>query len=398
MFLEPRRGIDGLVSMAVKSCNLEHADPLDANDFHSIFTDQQGEKPTPVVAAVWLSDKRYATIDTRPHNLARVIEDAKTGSVEPYHFADSYKGPFSSAGRDILHAVGEATPKTRGTISLCHFPKHGMDIVKRAKAGVAYDTLTSWVRQVHERDAERSKKFQQRIVAHRKVTGWEMDKMKAKWLRVDVELDGIEPTITRSIIVSPLITIHRLHHQVLAPVFGRQGNIHCYAFRQCHKFSFPGQGTERSESSWKDQVARHLELVHANWIGPKASSALDGFFQPFYIGGEMADDQKIMLGDHFFQGDHDDTEEIHIRYIHDFGDWWSHTLTVTMYYGAVPPDASAVAHVLSGCGTCPPEDCGGITENIKKIQQLTGVVLVKDDFDEVEPDDKILVHPLKEMW
>jgi Plasmid pRiA4b ORF-3-like protein len=76
---------------------------------------------------------------------------------------------------------------------------------------------------------------------------------------------------------------------------------------------------------------------------------------------------------------------------------WAHTLTVTSYTGAVPSGAS-VAHILSGCGTCPPEDCGGISEYINKIRQLTGVMHVKDDCDEVEPDGKIMMHPLKEMW
>jgi hypothetical protein len=57
----------------------------------------------------------------------------------------------------------------------------------------------------------------------------------------------------------------------------------------------------------------------------------------------MADDQKIMLGDLFYRRQDDDdavTDKMYLRYIHDFGDWWSHSLTVTKYTGVVPPDAS----------------------------------------------------------
>jgi Plasmid pRiA4b ORF-3-like protein len=295
-----------------------------------------------------------------------------------------------------MHAVGRTVPKAQQSLTLLHAAKRDC---RSAAAREGHDIFANWVRRVHERDAERSKCFLQSIVAHRKATGWETDNTKTKWLRLDVELDGIEPAIRRSIIVSPLISIHRLHHQVLAPTLGRRSNAHCYAFRQCHNFSFPEQGCAESSS---DQVARHLELVHANWIGPKVSSALDGFFQPFYIGGEMADDQKIMLGDLFYHQDHDDTKEMYIRYIHDFGDWWSHTLTVTKYSDDFPPDAS-VAHILSGYGACPPDDCGGMVAYVKRISQLSGGLdmnVDRDDHDaeRVPREDGKFVYPLKEMW
>jgi Plasmid pRiA4b ORF-3-like protein/Ankyrin repeats (3 copies)/Kelch motif len=380
VYLEPERGVAGVVTMAIKSSNLRHADPFDPNDFHSIFMNQQGQKPTPEIAAAWRTYKRYSTLDTRPHNLQRIYENEPSDSSDGAMMCDSYKGPISAEGRAILHGVGLVAPKAQRSISVFYTAKS--DIRKEA-VREGHDIFANWVQRVHERDAERSKRFLQNIVAQRKSSGWETDEKKATWLRVDVAVDGIEPSITRSIIVSPLIPIHRLHHQVLAPAFGRQSNCHCYAFRQCQKFYSLESGSD--------------------WIGPKVSSALDGFFQPFYIGGEMADDQKIMFGDLFFRGqDDNDTQTMYMRYIHDFGDWWSHSLTVTKYTGAVPPDAS-VAHVLSGYGICPPDDSGGILDYTQKMQQLTGELEMKVDKDDPDKerlvlDDGALANPLKEMW
>ena len=44
-------------------------------------------------------------------------------------------------------------------------------------------------------------------------------------------------------------------------------------------------------------------------------------------------------------------------YVYDFGDWWSHKITVEKIMG--PDGLAPRIECLGGKGACPPEDCGG---------------------------------------
>jgi|AntRauTorckE5430_2_1112549.scaffolds.fasta_scaffold02821_2 hypothetical protein len=91
-------------------------------------------------------------------------------------------------------------------------------------------------------------------------------------------------------------------------------------------------------------------------------------FQPFYVGGALCNDKKISLGDLF---KYNEDSRMHLQFVHDFGDWWSHTIRVSEFKGKLPDNAS-VAHLLSGHGACPPDDTGGILDYDKIMKQLTG--------------------------
>lgn len=60
----------------------------------------------------------------------------------------------------------------------------------------------------------------------------------------------------------------------------------------------------------------------------------------------------------------------------DFGDWWSHTINVSKYDESVPA-GTTIAHLISGSGACPPEDCGGVINYMQVVGQLSGK-LVKE--------------------
>lgn len=87
---------------------------------------------------------------------------------------------------------------------------------------------------------------------------------------------------------------------------------------------------------------------------------------------------------------------MYLQYVHDFGDWWSHTIRVTKYDGSVPSNGT-VAHLMSGTGCCPPEDIGGIVNYSEVMFQLNGVTKVKKDSNVLEGDDYI-IDPTSERW
>ena len=159
-------------------------------------------------------------------------------------------------------------------------------------------------------------------------------------------------------------------------------NVHSYAFRRVRQL--------------KNEPETPLREVEC-WIGPRMSTSIDAFFQPFYVGGALANDRKILLGDLFVP---DDGETL-LQYVHDFGDWWSHTITITR--SEIPPlDGTTVAHLDSGSGSCPPEDCGGILEYCKKMAKLSGRrPLTSDDVHELsEYSDKKgeNTDPSRPLW
>lgn len=127
-------------------------------------------------------------------------------------------------------------------------------------------------------------------------------------------------------------------------------------------------------------------------------------FMPLYIGGCLANDQKITLGQLFVLNKNGDDGGLHLQYVHDFGDWvssmqipsdvqcilisflplrfntipclclanqWSHSICVTKYEEDVPNNAT-VAHLVGGKGGSIPDDAGGIIGYAEKISQLIG--------------------------
>lgn len=85
----------------------------------------------------------------------------------------------------------------------------------------------------------------------------------------------------------------------------------------------------------------------------------------------MANDKKIELGQLFALDDNVKNNELLLQWVYDFGDWWSHSIHLSKYDGAVPAGAT-VAYLIAGEGGGIPEDTGGIPQYYKIMLQLTG--------------------------
>lgn len=133
------------------------------------------------------------------------------------------------------------------------------------------------------------------------------------------------------------------------------------------------------------------------WIGARASTSIDSFFQPFYIGAVAANDRKILLGD-LFAFDADATSWL--QYVYDFGDWWSHTIALSEA-PSPPPAGTTVAYLESGVSSCPPEDSGAIGQYSSKLHKLSGLSTInsEDFYDQhTESEKSVFVGPSQALW
>lgn len=97
----------------------------------------------------------------------------------------------------------------------------------------------------------------------------------------------------------------------------------------------------------------------------------------------MANDKNITLGQLFALDDNVEVSKLLLQWVHDVGDWWSHSICVTKYdecdTGIEIPTDATVAHLLGGKGGSIPEDIGGIERYHQLILQLTGSVPVSEE-------------------
>jgi len=201
---------------------------------------------------------------------------------------------------------------------------------------------TDFVIAQRKTDATRVHKFEENIAA---ISVSEVATKCGEWLRLRVRVDGLTPAISRDILVKPEVSMQGLHHHILCPVLGWKSYSHHYAFRRSRKIEDCCDAT----------------CNHEIWVGPKKGSPNDSMFQPLYIGGCMADDRKIELGQLFALNDNINNDELLIQWVYDFGDWWSHSIHLSKYDGTVPAGAT-VAHLIGGEGGGIPEDAGGILQ------------------------------------
>ncbi|MFG1706314.1 SEC-C metal-binding domain-containing protein [Nonomuraea sp. M3C6] len=139
-------------------------------------------------------------------------------------------------------------------------------------------------------------------------------------LTLRVELDHCEPPVWRQVAVPSRIRLDSLH-EVLVDAMGWDGD-HMYAF----------------------------EIDGAQILDPRA-------------GEEPRADETVlpMLANEPGQS---------LVYRYDFGDDWTHTVTVEEV--AVVDPSSNTPRVLAGQGACPPEDCGGVHAYRHLLEALAG--------------------------
>ena len=147
-----------------------------------------------------------------------------------------------------------------------------------------------------------------------------------------IELDGIQPPVWRRVVAPSRITLDRLH-LLIQDAMG-WGDEHLYAF-------------ETTEGTFADARSSH---------------------------GYPASEERLV-------GIVTDTGE-HFHYSYDFGDDWSHTVTLEEIREA---DAENVPVIVDGAGACPPEDCGGVPGYLALLDPLA---------DPADPDHEYAIERL----
>ena len=149
-------------------------------------------------------------------------------------------------------------------------------------------------------------------------------------LLLHVELEGIEPPIWRRLEVENSLTFAELH-DILQRAMG-----------------------------WDDEHL-HEFIVGDHRIGP-APEFEPAWDEPALPSEEVELGQVIGRRKSF-------------RYLYDFGDGWSHRITIEQRLPSTPTERPAV--LLAGKRACPPEDCGGVPGYYRLLDALA-----KPDSDE----------------
>ena len=322
----------------------------------------------------------------------QILDPSQVNCGQPTSFSDTYHGPVSRQAQAILRTI--SVPQTiflpTTTCILSSKECSNLKVFKRAEMTKRLNTFSDFVKQLKEKDSPCVKEFED------SVTGISDSKVEAtcgKWLRLKVEVDGM--IVRRDLLVSPDITMQSLHNHVLCPVIGWAPYNHAYAFRRTGKCFFSTR-THDNPDRMKQEIECAMRMMDNEcWIGPKKSMAVDTMWLPLYIGGRIANDKQISLGQLFAL---DDDDKMFLQYVTDLGCWWSHSICVTKYDESdgikVPSDAT-VAHLIGGEGGSIPEDIGGIQRYHELIHQLKGKIPVNH---KTHKGIKSHANPSTEQW
>jgi len=135
----------------------------------------------------------------------------------------------------------------------------------------------------------------------------------------------LEPAVWRTFKVSGGITLRSLQDRVLNPAMGWCRNYHAYAF---------------------------MDPTDGSYFGPEESQAIDMMHMSMHC-LDLLPDSKVRLGELVGEKPGEDR----LLYIYDFGDCFSHIVTLERVLGKEESDGKAV--VLDGEMACPPEDSNG---------------------------------------
>lgn len=143
---------------------------------------------------------------------------------------------------------------------------------------------------------------------------------------LSVLLVGSWPLIWRRIVIDGRAGLDALHHVLQASLGWSDAHPHLFTVRE-HRYGTP-------EQEFDD------------------------------IDMDIADERRFSLNQVLASGDT-------CTYLYDFGDHWSHLLTVdSIRLPASDVDDSGGAWVESGAGACPPEDAGGIEQYQRFLRAL----------------------------
>lgn len=357
-------------SLSVKPQNLQIADPVaeeECLDF--VRRNPHIRKSFPGIFFILI--RHHA--DKRP--LMEFFSDpALTSTTTSYpdegimtHF-DTYRGPLSSRAYAVIRTMMDPSKNNvNESVICCNLIPPSLAKANKEKAFSAMNLFANFVRDLKERDSVRIGSFEASLS---EITDDIVEKKSGGWLKIDVQLDGIRPKVRRELLVNPAVTMRALHDQVLCPTMGWKSNFHFYSFRK----------TYDDPEKLKDSC----------WIGPRQSTALDSMFMPLYVGGCVANDKQISIGQLYAS---EDTDVVTLQYVHDLGDYYSHQITISKYDGQKPD--SNVACLVQGEGLGVPEDSGGLMGYCETMRGLTGKMPIEIDENSHE---KAFVDPSSEHW
>jgi len=389
----------GPASMLVKASNLLVAKPFDCTDSADIANCMSRSNCSASFPIVHMSLITAGNAKFKRRPLENVLSDTAMDYSTWNTWIDCYYGPVSAKAQVLLRTIAINNSSFESDLMCAFIPssfiKDGPGKnTTMGKTQLKHRALfVDFYTKLKERDTLRVKNFEANILRKRI---HESNTDIGSWLKLVVTMDGIEPAVWRELIVSPDISMKSLHHQVLCPAIGWSNNYHCYAFRRLRGTVDPG--TRKNKATMAKAVSDAIEMLSEEcWVGPKNSTAIDSMFQPLYIGGALANDKLITLGALFT---FDKQDEMKLQYVHDFGDWWSHSISVVKYDGEIPSSAS-VAHLVSGGGNCPPDDIGGYPRYVQTMSKLTGKMEIKSEEifeDLLDGNMSEKVDPSNERW
>jgi len=282
-------------------------------------------------------------------------------------YFDTYRGPLSSRAYSVIRSMMDPSSDVGGLIC-CNLMPQSFFGPNPNKKAAAMNIYSNFVKDLKEKDSCRVGSFEASLS---KISDEMVEEKCGGWLKIVVQLDGVQPNVRRELLVNPAVTMRALHDQILCPTMGWKSNFHCYAFRK----------TYDDPEKLKDSC----------WIGPRQSTALDSIFMPLYVGGCVANDKQTSIGQLFAS---EQTDTVTLQWVHDFGDWYSHSIKISKYDGRSLTDSS-VAFLIQGEGLGVPEDSGGPISYCEMMRKITGKMAI-----EIDEDSHIaaLADPSSEHW
>ncbi len=357
-------GYNKCSSLSVKAENLQIDDPVTVENCVDIVTcTQHVNKSCPAICFLLIRP----VADLRP-SLDYITDLTPRTDKKVMTYFDTYRGPLSSRAYSVIRTLmmDPSSNYTNGVIYLTLIPQSciGPNSNKKAEAISVY---ANFIKDLKEKDRGRVGSFEASLA---EISDATVEEKCGGWLKIVVQLDGVQPNVRRELLVNPAVTMRALHDQILCPTMGWKSNFHCYAFRK----------TYDDPEKLKDSC----------WIGPRQSTALDSIFMPLYIGGCVANDKQISIGQLFAS---EETDKVSVQWVHDFGDWYSHSIKISRYDGQMAD--SSVACLVKGEGLGVPEDSGGPISFCEMMRKLTGKMAIEIDEDSHVSD---FVDPSSEHW
>ena len=301
-------------SLSVKAENLQIADPVTQENCVDIVTrNQHVSKSFPGIVFVLIrpvADLR-ASLDylTDP----KITDPSSSADKNVMTYFDTYRGPLNSRAYSVIRSMMDPSSDVGGLIC-CNLMPQSFFGPNPNKKAAAMNIYSNFVKDLKEKDSCRVGSFEASLS---KISDEMVEEKCGGWLKIVVQLDGVQPNVRRELLVNPAVTMRALHDQILCPTMGWKSNFHCYAFRK----------TYDDPEKLKDSC----------WIGPRQSTALDSIFMPLYVGGCVANDKQTSIGQLFAS---EQTDTVTLQWVHDFEDWYSHSIKISKYDGESLTDSS----------------------------------------------------------